>query len=170
MKKIMAHSAPKPISKNAPTLGLVVAGVLVVMLGLQLIGLDKVLSGLDAQFNGHDGWAIAVTVITLLTELAALPFLLRMKLSYLASILSGVAAVLAPWFWILVAVWSIGMSDVAAAQFGAIATLDISWWIIAVDVVWLLFNLYVVKQLNLEKIWYQATGLKPRSELKKHKK
>jgi len=165
--KIIAHPAPKPLSKIAPTLGLVAAVTLAVMVVLQLIGLGKMLSSLSAQFGGHDGWSIAVTVIALITELAALPFLLRLKLSYLASLCSGVAAVLAPWVWVLVVVWSIGGTDVAAAQFGVAGGFNIGWWLLAVNVVWMAFNFYTVRELNIEKIWYTATGLKPRSELKK---
>ena len=170
MKKISAHSAPKPITKNAPIFGLIAAGILVIILGLQLIGIGKILSGLGAQFDNSDGWAIAVTAIVLLTELAALPFLLRMKLSYGASVFSGVAAVFAPWLWVLVAIWSVGIPDVVATQFGVITAINISWWLIAGNIVWLLFNLYTVRQLNIEKVWYKATGLKPRSELKKKRK
>lgn len=171
--KIVAHPAPKPLTKQAPVLGLVAAGLLVVVLLLQLIGLSKVLSGLGTQFDGHDGWAIAVAVIALLSELAALPFLLRLKLSYLASISSGVMAVIAPWVWVLVAVWSVGGDTTfAAAQFGIVSGLNIGWGLLAVNVLWLVFNFYSVQQLNIEKVWYSATGLKPRSEIKKenHKK
>ncbi|MCL2173750.1 hypothetical protein FWH58_00385 [Candidatus Saccharibacteria bacterium] len=167
--KIIAHPAPKPLSKNAPILGLVAAGILFVVFGLQLIGFSKVLSSLSTQFDGHDGWAIAVAVIAVVTELAALPFLLRRKLSYLAGILSGVAAVIAPWVWVLVMVWSIGGPDVNVAQFGIIGCIKIDWWLLALNVVWLAFNFYTVQQLNIEKIWYDATGLKPRAKMTKKK-
>jgi hypothetical protein len=169
MKKIVAHPAPKPLSKSAPKLGLVAAIILAIMLILQLAGLSKVLSGFNLQFGGHDGWAIAVTVIALLTELAAIPFLLRLKLSYLASVFSGVAVVLAPWVWVLVIVWSIGEPNVVATEFGVITCVNIGWWLLAANVLWLVFNFYTVRQLNIEKVWYEATGLKPRSELKKKK-
>jgi len=168
--KIIARPAPKPLTKSAPIFGLVAVGLLVVMLVLQFAGLDKILSGLNTQFNSQESWAITVTVIVLLAELAAIPFLLRLKLSYLASITSSTAAVMAPWIWVLVLVWSIGEPNVTAVQFGILGRFNIGWWLLGVNVLWSVFNFYTVRQLNIEKVWYDATGLKPRSELKKHRK
>jgi len=172
--KIIAHPAPKPLSKSAPKLGLLAAGLLAVLLILQMIGLNKVLPGLSEQFDGNDGLAIAVTATALIVEFAALPFLLRRKLSHLAGLLSGVAAVIAPLIWLLVVIWSIGEPDTTAAalQFGIAGCFDISWWLLVLNLLWVVFSLYIVRQLNIDKIWYDATGLKPRSQLKKedHKK
>ncbi|MCL2451532.1 hypothetical protein FWD20_01475 [Candidatus Saccharibacteria bacterium] len=170
MKKIIAHPAPKPLSKSAPILGRVAATIIAVMLVLQIIGLGKILPELSTQFNGRDGWAIAVTVSALLVGIIAIPFLLRRKLSHLANLFSGVAAVLAPWIWTLVVVWSVGLPDIKAVQFGIVGCFNVGWWLLVVNVLWLIFNFYTVRQLNLEKIWYEATGLKPRSQLKKGKK
>ncbi|MCL2280544.1 hypothetical protein FWC31_01510 [Candidatus Saccharibacteria bacterium] len=168
--RIIARPAPKPLSKSAPILGLLAASLLAVMVVLQLIGLNKILISLSAQFDGHDDWAIAATIIVLLTELAALPFLLRLKLSYLANILGGMAAVMAPWIWVLVVIWSVGETDIVASQFGILGCFNVGWWLLALNVLWSGFNFYVVRQLNIEKIWYDAMGLKPRSEIKKHRK
>ena len=170
MEKIIAHSAPKPLSKSAPVFGKIAALVMVIMVVLQLIGISKVATGLNTQFDGHEGWAVAVTIIALLTEVMAIPFLLRLKLSYLASITSSMAAVVAPWIWVLVLIWSIGEPNVAAVQFGVLGCFNIGWWLLGVNILWSVFNFYTVRQLNIEKIWYEATGLKPRSELKKYKK
>jgi hypothetical protein len=169
MKKVIAHPAPKPLSKNAPVLGVIAAIILAAMLLLQLFGTNKIIAELSTQFDGHDGWAVAVTIIALLTEIVAIPFLLRMKLSHLARVFSGVAAVLAPWIWVLVIIWSIGLPNIAAVQFGIAGCFNIGWWLLAVNILWLIFNFYTVRQLNIESVWYKATGLKPRSELKKDK-
>ncbi|MDR1970048.1 MAG: hypothetical protein LBQ11_01745 [Candidatus Nomurabacteria bacterium] len=168
--KIIAHPAPKPLSESAPTLGFMAAGILAIMLVLQLVGLGKVLSGLSAQFDGNDGWSITVVVIALVTELAALPFLLRKKLSYLAGMLSGMAAVIAPLVWLLVVIWSVGLADIAAVQFGIAGCFNIGWWLLILNVAWLFFNFYTVRQLNIDKVWYGATGLKARAEMKKSDK
>jgi hypothetical protein len=170
MKKVIAHNAPKPLAKNAPTLGKVAAAIIAVMVVLQLIGLNKMMNGLGTQFDGNDGLAISVTIVALIAEIMALPFLLRRKLSLAAAVTSGVLAIIAPWIWVLVIVWSIGLPDVAAVQFGIIGDFSIGWWLLAVDFLWLTFNFYTVRQLNIEKVWYEATGLKPRSQLKKAKK
>jgi hypothetical protein len=170
MKKIIAHPAPKPLTKTAPTLGKIAAIIIAIMLALQLVGVGKIMPELSTQFDGHDAVAITVTIIVLLTEMAAIPFLLRMKLSYLAAVFSGVAAVFAPWIWILVIVWSVGLPNIAAVQFGIAGCFNVGWWLLAINVLWLIFNFYTVKQLNIEKVWYEATGLKPRSQLKKGKK
>jgi hypothetical protein len=170
MKKVIAHPAPKPLNKNAPTLGKIATAVIAIVLVLQLIGVNKIMPELSTQFGGHDGWAVAVTIIALLTEVMAIPFLLRMKLSYLASVSSGIAAILAPWIWVLVVIWSVGLPDIVAVQFGIAGCFNVGWWLLVVNILWLIFNFYTVRQLNIEKIWYEATGLKPRSQLKKSKK
>ena len=170
MEKIIAHSAPKPLSKSAPIFGKIAALIILIMLVLQLIGISKIITGFGVQFDGHESWVAAVTIIALLTEVMAIPFLLRLKLSYLASITSSMAAVVAPWTWVLVLVWSIGEPDIAAVQFGVLGCFNIGWWLLGVNVLWSVFNFYIVRQLNIEKIWYEATGLKPRSELKKRQK
>jgi hypothetical protein len=182
MSKVIAHPAPKPLTKGAPTLGRVAAVVLVIMLVLQLIGIGNMMTGLSAQFYDSDSWAIAVIIVALLIEIAAIPFLLRAKLSRLAAVLSGVAAILAPTIWMLVVLWSLIGSwaevhfgteisvTAAASQFGIAACFNVAWWLLLANIAWLAFNFYTVKQLNIEKVWYEATGLKPRTEWKKENK
>ena len=178
MKKIVAHPAPKPLSGIAPKLGLVAVVILAAVVILQLIGISGMLSNLQAHFYDSSRWAIAVVIVALIIELAAIPFLLRGKLSYLASICSGVAAVLAPWVWVLVTIWMICGGDITetstvSSQFGILSVSIVGWcgWLLlGFNMVWLIFNFYTVKELNIEEVWYKGTGLKPRSELKKTKK
>lgn len=150
--KVVATKPPKPLSKRAARIGRIAAGILAFFAIVQIIGIVQVVDGLGAQFLGNEGWAIFVIVLVLLSEILAIPFLLRAKMSDLARLKSGFFAVLAPWMWVMILIWSVG-EGFSAVQFGVFGSFKAEWWLLILNVAWLVFNFYAVRQLNLEKTW-----------------
>lgn len=150
--KVIATTPPKPLSKNAPLLGKVAAAVMALFAIIQLVGVNYMIDSLYQQLSGSAGWVAVVAVIVLLSEIMSIPFLMRYKTSELARLIGGFFAVLGPWVWLLVVIWSVG-TEASAAQFGIVSGINVGWWLLALNGVWLVFNFYTVKQLGIEKTW-----------------
>ena len=155
--KIVATKPPKVLSSNAVVLGKVAAVIMALFATIQLIGIMKVVDGLSQQLSGNMGWVAAIAIIILIAEILSIPFLLRAKLSEGARFVGGILAVLAPWIWLLISIWSISL-EASAPQLGVFATANVGHWLIIVNVIWLAFNFYVVRQLGLEKTWRVLRG------------
>ncbi|MGE5309793.1 MAG: hypothetical protein ACM3JF_01805 [Sphaerimonospora mesophila] len=155
--KVVATKPPQPLSKNAALLGKVAAGIVALFTVVQLIGIDKMIDGLNQQLPDGGGLVTTVAVVVLLSGIMSLPFLLRYKISELARFMSGILAVLVPWVWLLIAIWSVG-TGAAAAQFGVITGINVEWWVVAFNAAWLILNFYTVRQLGLEKTWRTLRG------------
>ena len=78
-------------------------------------------------------------ILVVLSEVFAIPFLLRVKLSPLAHVVSGFLAVLAPLLWTLLAIWSFGLHD-STGQLGEFVSLPSNLLLICVDMLWLALN------------------------------
>ncbi len=166
--KIIATKPPKPLSDKAVLLGKIAAAVMAFFAILQIIGIVKTTESLSLQFYNDNCWSLFVAGAALFAEILSIPFLLRFKMSELARLCSGTLAVVAPWIWVMVVVWSLGVSDAPASQFGILANFNISLWIMAFNIIWLGFNFYVIWKLGLEKTWRKI--IDHSLELKKTKK
>ena len=155
--KVVATKPPKVLSPNAVLFGRIAAVVMALFATVQLIGIVKVVDGLSQQLSGSMGWARTIAVIVLIAEILSIPFLLRHKLSEGARFVGGILAVLAPWVWLLISIWAISL-DTSAPQLGVFAGANVGHWLIIVNVIWLAFNFYVVRQLGLEKTWRTLRG------------
>lgn len=163
-KKIVAEKAPKPYSKYAAKLGIVAAALMAAMALLQLVRFDKFLPELDMQLPGGYGLAIAVGASVVAASIFSIPFLLRMKLSLAARICGGVLALVPPWIWLLITIWSMGNGYVAV-QFSTYFPMNTDWWTLIFNAVWLMFNFYVVWQLGLDQSFAKLQrNLKKRSK------
>ena len=165
--KVAVTDPPKPLSNEAIILGKIAAVVSAAFAIIQLLDLSKAINNLSYQFSGSDSWATAVVVLVLLAEILALPFLLRYRMSNLARVCSGILAVVGPWIWTLITIWSLGLENATAAQFGPLSIAS-SWLVLAVNVAWMAFILYVVKKLGIEKTWQKLA--KGDGDLKKSSK
>lgn len=150
--RVVATKPPKALSKNAPMLGKIAAALMAAFAIVQLVGINEMIDGLNQQLSGSVAWVAAVAALALISEIMSIPFLMRYKTSELARLVSGFLAVLGPWVWLLVVIWSIG-TESAAAQFGVFSEVGVSWWLLGFNALWLVFNFYVVKQLGIEKTW-----------------
>ncbi len=150
--RVVATKPPQTLPKNAVLLGKIAAGVMALFTVIQLVGIDKMIDGLNQQLPDGGGLVTTVAVVVLLSGIMSLPFLLRYKISELARFMSGILAVLVPWIWLLIAIWSVG-TGAAAAQFGVITGINVEWWVVVLNAVWLILNFYTVRQLGLEKTW-----------------
>ena len=150
--KVVATKPPKPLSKSAPLLGKVAAVVMALFAIMQLAGVNYMIDSLYQQLSGSAVWVAAVVGVVLLSEIMSIPFLMRYKTSELARLASGFFAVLGPWVWLLVVIWSVG-TEASAAQFGIFHGITVGWWLLALNGLWLVFNFYTVKQLGIEKTW-----------------
>lgn len=150
--RVVATKPPQTLSKNAVLLGKIAAGVMALFTVIQLVGIDKMIDGLNQQLPDSSGLVVTVAIVVLLSGIMSLPFLLRYKISELARLISGILGVLVPWIWLLIAIWSVG-TGAAAAQFGAITGINVEWWVVVLNAAWLILNFYTVRQLGLEKTW-----------------
>lgn len=104
----LAHAtkALTPRSENVKIAAWVYAAILTVMAVAQLFAFEDFLP-LLAQYNLPFGYGSATLAgcLIVLTEVFAIPFLLRMPLSSLMRWVSLVCSVLAPLFWVKLALW-----------------------------------------------------------------
>jgi len=104
----LAHAtkAPAPRSDSAKTVAWVYAGILVVMALLQLFAFEDFLP-LMASYDLPGGYGTTglVGCLIVLSEVFAVPFLLRMALSPLMRWVSLACSVLAPLLWAKLAIW-----------------------------------------------------------------
>lgn len=100
----MTTPAPKPRKRYGRVVASVAAAVLMVMAALQLISFDTFIPILDSYWLPINGALLGAILVTL--TVAALPFLLYMKVSQLARLVSVVAGWLIAICWLLLGVYT----------------------------------------------------------------
>lgn len=146
-----AVKPPKLVKSYAPLLGYVAAGILAIFAIVHLFRIDTLVPIIDNALPSGTGAASTFVVVIVLAEIFALPFLLRMKLSPLAHILSGFLAVLAPLMWTLVAIWSYS-GDFSIGQLGEFVHVPATWYIVVLNFVWLTFNFITLWALGYNNL------------------
>lgn len=136
MKKIVASWPAPPRTKDAKTVSLFYAGVLIVFTAAQLFSLEKFIPlietfGLPGE---HTGRIMAVLLVT--CGVLALPFLLRMKLSVGMRWCSMLLGWIVPIIWLVLSVWvnSTAAAVESAGFLGASVTLEPGWWTVFVSI------------------------------------
>jgi hypothetical protein len=142
---------PKPLTPYAPWLGRAVAGVFIVAALLHLYRIDTFLPLLDQALPGGHGWATAIGLVIILSEIFAIPFALRMRLSPLAHLVSGALVAVAPLWWVLIHIWLYGRG-VDTAQFGQFASVTSNPLSLLGNAVWLLASSYVIYALGYRQL------------------
>lgn len=149
-----AVAPPRPVKPYAATLGRVLAGVFVVMSLLHLFRIDTFMPVLDDVLPGGAGIATSAALLIVLSEVFAIPFLLRMKLSPLAHLVSGMLVVLAPLWWLLITIWAIG-TPLSTGLLGAFTPATANILTILLVVLWL-----VVSYIALYVLGYNRLSVK----------
>jgi predicted neutral ceramidase superfamily lipid hydrolase len=146
-----AVKPPKLVKSYAPVLGYVAASILAIVAIVHLFRIDTLVPIINDTLPGGARAAGTFVVVIVLAEVFALPFLLRIKLSPLAHIVSGFLAVFAPLLWMLLAIWSYG-NDLSVGLFGEFVQTPSTLLLLFASAVWLSFNFYTLWTLGYNNL------------------
>lgn len=146
-----AVNPPKLVKKYGPVLGYIATVPLMLFAIIHLFRIDKLIPAVEGALSGNLGLTLCFVVVVILAEVFALPFLFRMKLSPLAQIVSGFLVILAPLLWSLLSLWTYG-EDVSTGQLGSFINTPSTWWLIALNLIWLSFNFYTLWALGYNNL------------------
>lgn len=132
-----AINPPKLVKPYGIWLGRLAALLLTTAALLHLYRIDTFIPLLDDALPGGGGFASVAALLIILTEIFAIPFTLRMKLSPLGHFVSGTLVVLAPFWWVLVGIWTLGVAD--TAQLGEFIAAPSTVALLALNVGFVLF-------------------------------
>lgn len=142
---------PKLVKPFAVRLGQAAALILIAIALIQLFRIDTFLPILDEILPGGNVAAGFIAVFIILSEVFAIPFALRMKLSPLAHLKSGALVVLAPLWWVLIDIWSLGLAD-NTGQLGQFVAVPANTFVLLVNVAWLAFSYYTLYTLGYNRL------------------
>lgn len=151
IKLPQAINPPKLVKPNGVWFGRAAAAVLVLFALLHLFRIDTFIPILDEVLPGGAGWATFIAVLIILSEVFAVPFALRMKLSLLAQAKSGLLIVLAPFLWLLVGIWGFG-AGVSTGQLGEFVHTPSDAVYMSLNLIWLGFNYYALWLLGYNNL------------------
>jgi hypothetical protein len=150
-----AIDPPKAKKTYGVLLGRLTALILVMTLA-HLYRIDTFIPLLDDALPSGPAFATASALIIILTELFAIPFALRMKLSPLANLVSGALIVFAPLWWVAVDVLTVGLM-VNSAQLGQFLAVPSTYFTMLLNLLWL-----GLSYLTLYSLGYNNLSLRPR--------
>ena len=136
---IFAKALPAPKEKTANTrhISLLYAAILVVFLVAQLFTFDE-FTALILSFNlpFSDKGVLVIAPLLVMAELFALPFLLRMKLSFAFRWLSMLFGWLVPVLWLFISSWVVSTQPGAETVgfLGTVVSVIPGWWAIFVSI------------------------------------
>lgn len=142
---------PKLVKAYGPTLGYITAGIFIVFALVHMFRIDTLVPTVDDILPGGSKFASLFVIVVIMAEVFALPFLLRIKLSPLAHICSGFLVILAPLLWTLLSIWAFG-ADTSTGQLGEFIHVSTSWYVIALNFIWLGFSFYTLWTLGYNNI------------------
>lgn len=135
---IFAKATPAPKARTEETIkiSLMYAGILVVFLVTQLFTFDTFIE-LFPSFNLPigEGWSYALAPIIVASELFALPFLLRMRLSVAFRWFSMFLGWFVPLLWFWISLWVVTMQPTAETVgfLGMLVDLVPGWWAVSIS-------------------------------------
>ena len=150
-----AVAPPKPVKTYAATCGRGLAGVVIVLALIHLVRIDQLVQIFDDILPGGSLFAGLAAGGVVLSEVFSVPFLLRMRLSPAAHIVSGALVVLAPLWWMLVLIWTFGLVKTTGLLSGFVDVPSSAVTMIAV-LVWLALSYSVIYLLG-----YNALRIHP---------
>jgi len=128
---VQATSAMRPKTKNIRTVGIALTAVFVVMAVAQLFTFEDFSAVIDAMWlPGGGGMSSVWAALIVVFEVAAVPFLLSMRLSPAMRFVSMVSGWLAIAMWFTATLWQNLSSGVIvnSGLLGATVTLPVGWW------------------------------------------
>lgn len=128
-----ATPAPKPKTRNAWLVSVLLAAFLVIMIVAQLFTFEDFPAVLGAMWlPGSEAWMPVYAGVIVTLEVLALPFLLGMRLSVAMRVLSIVFGWLVIAKWLVICVGNILVGDVVnSGLLGATVILPVGWWSIS---------------------------------------
>ncbi len=130
--------APKLRHRYGAYMGWAAALILIAFAIIHLFRIDTFIPELQRALGNNRVMTLMLGSWIVVAEVFALPFLFRMRLSRLAQYISGALSVLAPLFWMLVAIWTINQG-VSTAQLGEFHSLPSTWLLVVANALWLVF-------------------------------
>lgn len=134
-----AVDPPKLVKPYGVWFGRSAAAVLALMAVVHLFRIDTLIPILDGALPGGSTAAAWIAVLIVLSEVFAIPFALRMKLSPLAQLKSGALIVFTPFWWLLISVWSYS-EPVSIGQFGEFVATPSGAGLVVCNVTWVAFS------------------------------
>jgi hypothetical protein len=138
---------PKLVKPYGLWLGRVAAAMLTIVALVQLFRIDTFLPILNENLPGGDVAASFIGVFIILSEVFAIPFALRMKLSPLARLKSGALLALAPLWWLLITIWTFGLTD-NTGQLGEFVSVPANGVVLFLNLLWVAFSYYALYTLG----------------------
>ena len=122
--------APAPKTTNVQKISFLLGGIFLVMALSQLFTFEKFPSVIEQMWVGGESQAKLIAAILVTTEVLALPFLLRLRLSIAMRFLSMVMGWLAIVLWLWLALWqNIQAAPIAnSGLLGATLKLPVGLW------------------------------------------
>ena len=153
MSKFFVKSVdpPKLTRPFGVTMGRIAAVLLVVISLIHLFRIDTLIPIVNRALPGSSLESSLFVVFVILAEIFAIPFMLRMKLSPLAHIVSGFLAILAPLMWTLLAIWSYGM-PYSIGQFGQFAEAKSTLLLLSGNLAWLAYSFTTLWTLGYKNL------------------
>lgn len=145
---------PKLVKSHGLWLGRALAVVMIIMVLVHLFRIDTFIPILDDYLPGGKSLAGLVGVLIICSELFALPFLMRMKLSPLAHITSGALVVFAPLWWALLTFLALGL-DHSTGQLGEFVKVMPNVSTLVVNTIWLAVSFYALYTLGYNRLKVQ---------------
>lgn len=142
-----AVNPPKLVKSYGVWLGRLTALLLIAASLIHLYRIDTFIPLLDEVLPGGSGFASIAALIIILSEIFAIPFALRMKLSPLGHFVSGTLLVLAPFWWVLVSIWTLGIAD-NTGQLGQFFTVPSTTALLLMNVGLVLFAYWTLYTLG----------------------
>jgi hypothetical protein len=153
-----AAEPPRPRSKEVVQAGLLFAGILVIFAVGQLFSFEKFVPLMESYgLPGGHPMATAIACILVVSEVFALPFLLRMTTSPLMRWTGMVCAWIAVVVWSGLVVWQNATLDMMTNTgiLGASITLPVGWWSI-----WFCLALLILAGWTSWGLWPQERRAK----------
>jgi len=146
-----ATNPPKLVKPSGVWLGRVAAAILVLFALIHLFRIDTFIPILDGVLPGGAGWGTFIALLIILSEIFAVPFALRMKMSLLAHAKSGLLMVLSPFLWLLVCIWAYG-TGLSTGQLGQFIETPSNDIVVLLNLGWLGFSYYALWLLGYNNL------------------
>lgn len=138
---------PKLVKSYGAWLGRLLAGVLIIVALAELYRIDTFIPILQRSFEVSYTWAAVQAVLAICLAIFALPFLLRMRLSPLAHVTSGLFVVLTPLFWLGITIVLYGHGE-SIGELGEFVSTPATLPLLLVNAAWLVFSIFVLYALG----------------------
>ena len=151
MKRMIHATLPKEFMAHPAYIRAVMLGIVYLFLAvMQLFSFEKYFTTTSQFLLPGDAITAAFVAGLIPTlEIAALPFLLSMKVSDLTREISKYAAIAAPALWLVIAIWLVITADMSvdSGLLGATTGVPSGWWLVGFSGLLLAAVILIVREL-----------------------